>query len=110
MQADLEQAMARLDLGSELRAVGGALGEGRQITVRSPIDGSTLAEFASASLKDAEATIDTACRDFPLWRDTPAPVRGELVRQIGNEFRKLELDIATLVTWETGKILPEARG
>ncbi len=110
MHADLEQAMGRLDLGFELCAADGIFGEGSQIIVRSPIDGSTLAEFASASLKETEVKIDSACRSFPLWRDTPAPVRGELVRQIGNEFRKHELDMATLVAWEAGKILPEARG
>ena len=47
---------------------------------------------------------------FPEWRDTPAPVRGEFVRRIGNVFRERQEDLATLVTWEAGKILPEARG
>ncbi len=41
---------------------------------------------------------------------SPAPVRGELVRRIGNAFREQQEDLATLVTWEAGKILPEARG
>ncbi len=110
MDTNLERALARF-LPPELSIVGLSYhGEGPQITVRSPIDGSTLAEFPSTSLEEVGFTIDSACRSFPLWRDTPAPVRGELVRQIGNEFRKYESELASLVAWESGKILPEARG
>ena len=47
---------------------------------------------------------------FPEWRDTPAPVRGELVRRIGNAFREQQDELATLITWEAGKIPPEALG
>ena len=37
-------------------------------------------------------------RRFPTWRDTPAPVRGEFVRRIGNAFREHKAELATLVT------------
>ena len=37
-------------------------------------------------------------------------MRGELVRRIGNAFREQKDDLATLVTWEAGKISAEARG
>jgi len=40
----------------------------------------------------------------------PAPVRGDLVRLIGNALRAKKKDLATLITLETGKILPEAEG
>ena len=78
---------------------------GRRCTVRSPIDGSTLAEFP---LRHAEQVgrghRTAAATHFPTWRDTPAPVRGELVRRIGNAFREHQDELATLVTWEAGKI------
>jgi aldehyde dehydrogenase (NAD+) len=45
-----------------------------------------------------------------MWRDTPAPVRGELVRRFGEAFRDHKNDLATLVTLEVGKIPAEARG
>jgi aldehyde dehydrogenase (NAD+) len=78
--------------------------------VRSPIDGSTLAEVPTASKEQVDYAVDFSARRFPEWRDTPAPVRGELVRRIGNAFRERQEDLATLIAWEAGKILPEARG
>src|SRR3954463_4238975 len=110
MDSDIERAMAKFELGGELRAASTFVGEGSLLTVRSPIDGSTLAEFPGVTAEQANMVIGFAARDFPQWRDTPPPARGELVRQIGNEFRKYESEMATLVAWETGKILPEARG
>jgi aldehyde dehydrogenase (NAD+) len=85
-------------------------GEGSAIAVCSPIDGSVLAEFAAATPQQTNTVIERAAAAFPAWRDTPAPVRGELVRRIGNAFREQQDDLATLVTWEAGKISAEARG
>src|SRR4051794_12668594 len=114
MRAELERAMSRLGLGGDLRAIhighASIAGEGPSCVVRSPIDGSTLAEFGSASPKQVNAAIEAAARAFPPWRDTPAPARGGLVRRIGNSFREHVEDLAMLVAWEAGKILPEARG
>eukprot|EP00922_Rhytidocystis_sp_ex-Travisia-forbesii_P059339 GHVS01088005.1.p1 GENE.GHVS01088005.1~~GHVS01088005.1.p1 ORF type:complete len:578 (+),score=66.14 GHVS01088005.1:132-1865(+) len=44
------------------------------------------------------------------WKQTPPPVRGEVVRLIGESVRKYKEDLAVLVSMETGKILAEARG
>src|SRR4051795_1498021 len=114
MRPELKQAFSRLGISGDVRAVqvGAAsmAGDGPPIVVRSPIDGSTLAEFGSASPKQVNAAIEAAARAFSAWRDTPAPARGELVRRIGNSFREHVEDLAMLVAWETGKILPEARG
>ena len=40
----------------------------------------------------------------------PAPKRGEIVREIGNELRACKEDLGALVTLEMGKILPEGTG
>src|SRR4051812_27673355 len=113
MRPELEQAMSRLGIGGDVRAtqIGAASisGEGPPVVVRSPIDGSTLANFGSASPQQVNAAIEAAAGAFPRWRDTPAPARGELVRQIGNSFREHVEALAMLVAWEAGKILPEAR-
>src|SRR4029079_2748523 len=84
--------------------------EGPPLTVRSPIDGSTLAEFPSATPAQVNEVIGAAANAFAEWRDTPAPVRGEFVRRIGEAFRKHQTELATLVALEAGKIVPEARG
>ena len=115
MLADPIQAIFRRVFDeAEARAVGYGEawleGEGEPLTVRSPIDGSTLAEFAAATPEQMDSVIGGKSSAFPTWRDTPGPMRGELVRLIGNAFRKHEADLATLIAWEAGKILPEARG
>jgi len=114
MPQEVKQALTEVGVGDALRAVGkGAqwhMGDGPLLAVHSPIDGSLLAEFSSASAKQAEAVIQAAATVFPAWRDTPPPQRGELVRRIGNAFREHHNAVATLVTWEAGKIPSEARG
>ena len=114
MDRDLEKALKTLGFeGPRLAVSVGATwvaGTGAKLTARSPIDGSALGEFAAASVDQVNAAITAATKSFPAWRDTPAPVRGELVRRIGNAFRERQAALATLVAWEAGKILPEARG
>ena len=44
------------------------------------------------------------------WRLWPAPKRGEIVRQIGNELRKNKADLGKLVSYEMGKSLQEGMG
>ena len=51
-----------------------------------------------------------ASEAFLDWRMVPAPRRGEIVREIGNELRAAKDDLGTLVSLEMGKILAEGRG
>jgi aldehyde dehydrogenase (NAD+) len=106
--------LKRLGIDAELRAIGvGAelqAGGGASLAVRSPIDGAIIGEFAAASAAQVDTVLRAASAAFPAWRDTPAPVRGELVRRIGNAFRERQDDLAHLVTLEVGKIAAEARG
>jgi aldehyde dehydrogenase (NAD+) len=44
------------------------------------------------------------------WRMTPAPVRGEFVRQMGDALRKYKADLGALVSIEMGKSLQEGLG
>ena len=44
------------------------------------------------------------------WRKIPAPQRGEIVRQIGNELRKKKNSLGELVSYEMGKSLQEGLG
>src|SRR3954470_19528591 len=71
---------------------------------RSPIDGSTLATFAKATLNDLPPVLAAACDAFLQWRIVPAPRRGEFVRRFGNRVRELKTELATLISWEVGKI------
>src|SRR5438128_1382740 len=85
-------------------------GTGEPITVRSPIDGATLATIKSATPADVEKIIDAASDAFIRWRDAPAPRRGEFVRRICEKLRQHKSDLAQIVQLEAGKITTEALG
>ncbi|MGI9429138.1 MAG: L-piperidine-6-carboxylate dehydrogenase, partial [Bythopirellula sp.] len=68
------------------------------------------ADFAMASTDQADTAIDAASAAYRIWRTVPAPVRGELVRQFGMQLRAHHEDLATLVSWEAGKITQESLG
>ena len=44
------------------------------------------------------------------WVTTPAPLRGEIVRQIGDELRKKKVALGAVVSLEMGKIVSEGLG
>jgi len=80
------------------------------ISSHTPIDGSQIADTTLTSRKDYEKVVETAQKAFKEWRMTPAPKRGEIVRQIGLELRKHKEDLGRLVTYEMGKIYQEGLG
>jgi aldehyde dehydrogenase (NAD+) len=85
-------------------------GEGSEFSVKSPINGMEVARFRNASPAQLDAVINCAEEAFREFRSVPAPLRGELVRRIGNIAREHKDDLARIVTLESGKIMPEALG
>ena len=61
-------------------------------------------------MEDYEMVIKKAQEAFQVWRKVPAPVRGEVVRQIGNALRDNKDLLGALVTLEMGKIYQEGLG
>ena len=61
---------------------------GNLLDSNSPVDGRLIAQVQLASVKDYDLVVKTAQKAFIEWRTWPAPKRGEVVRQIGNELRK----------------------
>ena len=84
--------------------------QGDGLTARSPIDGATLATLRCDSPESVAAKIAAAHRAFLIWRNIPAPKRGELVRLLGEELRAKKDVLGQLVTIESGKILQEGLG
>lgn len=80
------------------------------LTVRSPIDRSLLGTVPVTSRAEYDSAIEAASEAFEMWRVTPAPIRGDLVRAIGNRLREHKAELAWLVTAECGKIYQEALG
>ena len=76
----------------------------------SPTDGSVIASVKLATKEDYEKVMQTALANFDRWRMTPAPKRGEIVRQMGDALRENKEALGKLVSLEMGKILAEGIG
>ena len=75
-----------------------------------PATGEVLASIRTAGEADYETVMARASEAFLEWRMIPAPKRGEVVREIGNELRAHKAELGALVTLEMGKILAEGLG
>ena len=84
--------------------------EGDQVVSHNPATGAELGRIPLASAEDYEAIVTRAQQTFERWRMLPAPQRGEIVRQIGEEFRKDKQELGRMVTLEAGKIVAEGQG
>ena len=78
--------------------------------IYSPVDGKLIASVIETDEKIYKNLILTCQKAFKKWRRFPAPKRGEIVRQIGNELRKNKKDLGALVSYEMGKSLQEGLG
>eukprot|EP00693_Jakoba_libera_P002953 EC693108.1.p2 GENE.EC693108.1~~EC693108.1.p2 ORF type:complete len:124 (+),score=42.80 EC693108.1:21-392(+) len=66
-------------------------GNGPVITSKNPSTGESIATVRGSSEEDYEKLVDNMMAAKNKWASTPAPQRGEIVRQIGDAFRaKLE--------------------
>lgn len=76
----------------------------------SPIDGKLIAKVQQCDLKEYGQTMAVAEEAFKSWRTVPAPLRGEIVRQLGEELRANKEALGRLVSIEMGKMLTEGLG
>src|SRR6478735_7533212 len=90
-----------------LQACGASRLPGDQ-AARTPITGGALGSAGAAgSVDDA---VERATVAFQVWRDTPAPVRGNVVRRFGELLREHKAELGELVSIEAGKIRSEGLG
>tara|TARA_B100000989_G_scaffold297560_1_gene283665 strand:+ start:405 stop:2003 length:1599 start_codon:yes stop_codon:yes gene_type:complete len=80
------------------------------VEVRTPINGELLGCFTEHWSGDLEEKINTLTEAQKLWRNYPAPKRGELIRQFGNLVREAKEDLSTMITLENGKVFQESLG
>ena len=73
------------------------------VEVRTPINGELLGCFTEHWSGDLEEKINTLTKAQKLWRNYPAPKRGELIRQFGNLVREAKEDLSTMITLENEK-------
>ncbi len=84
--------------------------KGDTIISVSPIDNREIAKVKNATADDYEFVMKKAQEAFKVWREVPAPQRGEIVRQIGLALRDAKEDLGFLVSLEMGKIHQEGMG
>ena len=83
---------------------------GGELASLNPSTGEEIARVLMASEADYEVVMAEACDTFNRWRLCPAPKRGEIVREIGDDLRLHKDDLGALVSLEMGKILAEGQG
>ena len=81
-----------------------------ETATHSPILGTELAHLSWQRPADVDDAVRRAKEVFPVWRDTPAPARGGLIRRFGDLLVEHKEDLAALVSLEVGKITSEALG
>jgi aldehyde dehydrogenase (NAD+) len=84
--------------------------KGPNIDSYSPVDGKLIASVRSCDRETYDTVIKKAQEAFVEWRTWPAPKRGEIVRQIGDELRAQKSALGQLVSYEMGKSLQEGLG
>jgi acyl-CoA reductase-like NAD-dependent aldehyde dehydrogenase len=78
---------------------------------RSPADANDLiGTFPRSTADDLDAAVASAQKGFEQWRRTPAPLRGDVLRRVGDLLTERKEEIARAMTREMGKVLNETRG
>lgn len=85
-------------------------GAGKAFASHTPITGAKIADVKETTRAEYDQVLHIAQEAFPMWRMMPAPKRGEIVRQIGDELRNHKEDLGRLVSYEMGKIYQEGLG
>ena len=69
-----------------------------------------VGKFPKSGKADVQRAVESAKKGFALWKRTPAPARGDILRKVGDLLVARKEEIATLMTREMGKPLAETRG
>lgn len=109
----IENVLQSLGLNSENQgtAIGGRFfGSGTNIHSFSPVDAKKIGSTSTTTQQDYEEVVKAALEAFAVWRTTPAPVRGDMVRKFGDRLREKKAALGALVSYEMGKSLQEGLG
>src|SRR5688500_5637422 len=85
--------------------------KGKRVQDVNPADTrEVIADAPSSTAAEAAEACEAARQAYPGWRNTPAPVRGQLLYRVQRRMEERKEEIATALTREEGKTLVEARG
>ncbi|MBP9896902.1 MAG: aldehyde dehydrogenase family protein [Gemmatimonadales bacterium] len=84
---------------------------GRYITNRNPADTTdVIGRFPDSGPADIAAAVASAKVGFEQWSRTPAPLRGDVLRRLGDILTDRKDELADAMTREMGKVLAETGG
>jgi aldehyde dehydrogenase (NAD+) len=85
--------------------------KGRRVQDLNPADvHDVIADAPASPAAEAAEACEAAARAFEGWRDTPAPVRGQILYRVQRRMEERRQELAEALTREEGKTLSESRG
>ncbi len=75
-----------------------------------PATGEVLARFAKGTGRDVDIAVKSAASGYRIWKEIPAPMRGEVLLRAALNLEKHKNELGELVTKEMGKVLSEGKG
>ncbi len=81
-----------------------------EIVSINPSNNEKIASVYKCSDDDYERVVKLSTNAFEDWKKVPAPIRGQLIFEMGNELRKNKDALGSLVSLEMGKIKAEGDG
>ncbi|HET9133919.1 MAG TPA: aldehyde dehydrogenase family protein [Gemmatimonadales bacterium] len=69
-----------------------------------------IGRFPESGVEDIAAAVRSAREGYARWSRTPAPLRGDVLRRVGDLLSERKDEIADAMTREMGKVLAETRG
>lgn len=84
--------------------------DGSRFEVIDPGNEEVLASVADATVEDAVDAVDAAYAAGPAWANKPPRERAEILRRSFELMMENKESLARIITLESGKALPEARG
>ena len=88
----------------------GSVAIGPQVEAINPHNNTRIAYVKEASLENYETGLGLASKAREEFVKIPMPLRGEVIRQVGDELRKYKTELGALISLEMGKILSEGMG
>jgi aldehyde dehydrogenase (NAD+) len=83
---------------------------GETLDSYSPINGERIGSILLADKNDYADVMNAAATSFQIWKELPAPKRGEIIKEISDELVRYKDALGLLVSLETGKTVSEGQG
>ncbi len=83
---------------------------GKELISYNPTTGEPIAKINQATENTYDTVVQHATKAFETWRTSPAPQRGQVIRDLGDALREFKEPLGELVSLEMGKIKAEGVG